>query len=139
MSCTAYPPLPIDFGLIHNDLHFANFIIHPEGRMTIIDFDDCGYGWFAMDIAMALFDVLVLYNAPSEEESQRFAERFLTNYLAGYRLENELASFWQQQLPKFLKLKELCIYATLNDLPDIAKPGSWVGNFMHGRASAHSG
>ena len=129
------PTTPDDFGLIHNDLHFANFIIQPEGRMTIIDFDDCGYGWFAMDIAMALFDVLVLYNAPSEGESQRFAERFLTNYLAGYRLENELASFWQQQLPKFLKLKELCIYATLNDLPDIAKPGSWVGNFMRGRAA----
>ncbi len=129
------PTSPTDFGLIHNDLHFANFIIQPDGRMAIIDFDDCGYGWFAMDIAMALFDVLVLYNAPSEEESHRFAQRFLSSYLVGYRLENDLSPFWQQQIPNFLKLKELCIYATLIDLPEIAKPGSWVGNFMRGRAA----
>jgi amicoumacin kinase len=128
------PTSPIDFGLIHGDLHFANFIIQPDGRMTLIDFDDCAHGWFAMDIAMALFDVLVLYNASSEEESQHFAQRFLASYLAGYRLENDLSSFCQQQIPNFLKLKELCIYATLIDHPDIVKPGSWVGNFMRGRA-----
>jgi len=129
------PTSPIDFGLIHDDLHFANFLIHPGGSVTIIDFDDCGYGWFATDVAMALFDVLVLYNAPNESESQHFARRFINNYLSGYRQENDLSLFWQSQLPCFLKLKELCIYATLIGHSDTALPDTWVGRFMRGRSN----
>jgi Ser/Thr protein kinase RdoA (MazF antagonist) len=128
------PTTPTDYGLIHDDLHFANFLIQPNGQMTIIDFDDCAYGWFAMDIAMALFDVLVLYNAPSDGQSQQFARIFLSSYLCGYLQEFDLPEFWQEQIPKFLKLKELCIYADLIDLADV-KPGTWVGNFMHGRSN----
>jgi Ser/Thr protein kinase RdoA (MazF antagonist) len=91
------------------------------------------YGWFAMDVAMALFDVLVLYNAPSEEENQRFTHRFLTSYLSGYRQENDLSTFWLSQIPRFLKLKELCIYATLINHPEIDQPDTWVGRFMRSR------
>lgn len=134
-----FPTIPTDFGLIHDDLHFANFLIQPDGQMTIIDFDDCGYGWFAMDISMALFDVLVLYNAASDDESQDFARSFLSSYLNGYRQEFGLAQFWQEQIPKFLKLKELCIYAALIDHTDGAKPDTWVGNYMRGRATKIKG
>jgi Ser/Thr protein kinase RdoA (MazF antagonist) len=129
------PTSPTDFALIHDDLHFANFLIQPNGEPIIIDFDDCAYGWFAMDIAMALFDVLVLYNASSDEESQDFARFFLSSYLSGYRQENDLSPFWQGQIPKFLKLKELCIYADLLGHPDVDKPGTWVGNFMRNRST----
>lgn len=129
--------LPIstyDYGLIHGDLHFANFLISPGGAVTIIDFDDCCYGWFAMDIAMALFDVLVLYNPQDEAQAKEFASEFLSNYLAGYQVEYKLSPYWQNQIPLFLKLKELCIYAGLVDHPDATKPGTWVGDFMRGRS-----
>lgn len=129
------PTSTMDFGLIHDDLHYANFIIHPGGSVTIIDFDDCGYGWFAMDVAMALFDVLVLYNATNEMEKQHFAQRFISTYLAGYLQENDLSRFWQIQLPRFLKLKELCIYATLIGHSDVALPDSWVDRFMRDRSN----
>jgi Ser/Thr protein kinase RdoA (MazF antagonist) len=128
------PTTPTDFGLIHDDLHFANFLIQPDGQMTIIDFDDCVYGWFAMDIAMALFDVLVLFNATTDADSRDFARVFFSNYLRGYRREYELTGFWQEQIPKFLKLKEVCIYADLIDLTTEAKPG-WGKNFMRTRSS----
>lgn len=128
------PSPSADFGLIHEDLHFANFLILPDGQPIIIDFDDCTYGWFAMDVSMALFDILVLLNPTSEADKQAFAHRFLSNYLAGYRLENDLPIFWQRQIPHFLKLKELCIYSTLIDHADVAQPDSWVGRFMLGRA-----
>jgi Ser/Thr protein kinase RdoA (MazF antagonist) len=123
-----------DFGLIHDDLHFANFLVHLDGTITIIDFDDCVYGWYAIDIAMALFDVLVLFNAPSEAEDQRFARDFLSFYLEGYHEEKDLPLYWLEQIPSFLKLKELCIYADLLNHPDISQPGTWVGRFMHNRA-----
>jgi amicoumacin kinase len=130
--------LPIEsavFGLIHNDLHFANFLIQPDGQVSIIDFDDCGYGWFVMDVAMALFDVLVLYHPSNEEEKERFAFRFMRTYLAGYRQEKEIPLFWQSQLPRFLKLKELCIYATLLSYNEIDPPDTWGGRFMRGRSA----
>jgi Ser/Thr protein kinase RdoA (MazF antagonist) len=128
------PTEPSDYGLIHDDLHFANFLIKPDGQVAIVDFDDCGYGWFAIDVAMALFDVLVLNNSASEAQNQNFARRFMKHYLSGYRQENSLTAFWQLQIPHFLKLKELCIYADLIGHPDIAQPDSWVGSFMRGRA-----
>jgi Ser/Thr protein kinase RdoA (MazF antagonist) len=126
---------PESYGLIHDDLHFANFLVHPDGTVTIIDFDDSQYGWFAMDIAMALFDALILYNAPADEQRLQFAQSFLSDYLSGYRAEKELPQYWLVQIPQFLKLKELCIYAVLVGHPDISQPDSWVGRFMHGRAA----
>ena len=128
------PTPSTEFGLIHEDLHFANFLILPNGQPIIIDFDDCTYGWFAIDVSMALFDILVLLNPTNEADKQAFAHRFLSNYLSGYRLENDIPVFWQRQIPRFLKLKELCIYATLIGHADVAQPDSWVGRFMRGRA-----
>jgi Ser/Thr protein kinase RdoA (MazF antagonist) len=129
--------LPIDptgFGLIHDDLHFANFLVSPLGQVTIVDFDDCAYGWFAMDIAMALFDVMVLADLPDETSSKHFAAHFLRQYLRGYRAENELPWSLVECIPQFLKFKELCIYASLVGHPDIDQPGTWVGRFMRERS-----
>lgn len=130
-------PRPADaYGLVHCDLHFANFFVDvPNQVVTLIDFDDCAYGWFAIDVAMALFDVLVLYNPTNEADKQRFALRFMSSYLSGYHLENDLPIFWQSQIPHFLKLKELCIYATLVGFPDIDQADTWGGRFMRGRST----
>lgn len=133
------PKSSTDYGLIHEDLHYANFLIRADGTVTIIDFDDCSYGWYAMDVAMALFDVLVLHNATHEEEARQFANQFLSSYLTGYRQEKDLPIFWQGQIPKFLKLKELCIYADLIGHPDTDLPDSWVGRFMRNRSARIAG
>jgi Ser/Thr protein kinase RdoA (MazF antagonist) len=128
------PVEPDSYGMIHDDLHFANFLVRHDGSVTIIDFDDCQYGWFAMDIAMALFDVLVLYPARSEVENRAFARHFMHHYLAGYREENKIDHYWQGYIPIFLKLKEICVYAPLVGHPEVDQPESWVGRFMVGRA-----
>ncbi|GGK42829.1 phosphotransferase enzyme family protein [Salinarimonas ramus] len=41
------------FGLIHADLHFDN-VVFRHGEPIAIDFDDCGAGYWAYDIATAL-------------------------------------------------------------------------------------
>jgi len=44
---------PENYGLIHADLRLANLLI--DGKTTaIIDFDDCGVGWYLFDLAGAL-------------------------------------------------------------------------------------
>ncbi len=127
----ALPKDRATYGLIHGDLHFANLCVEPDtGRVTIFDFDDCAYGWFVMDTALMLFDLLVLYGG---RDSDTFGTRFLESYLKGYMTENAIDSFSIKQLPHFLKLLELSIYAQLYKRYDPNDADSWVGKFMLNR------
>ena len=40
------------YGLIHGDLGWHNIHYHPDMGMKIFDFDLCGYGWRAFDLAL---------------------------------------------------------------------------------------
>jgi Ser/Thr protein kinase RdoA (MazF antagonist) len=42
------------YGLIHSDLHVSNVLLAKNGSLQVIDFDDCGYGWYLYDIACML-------------------------------------------------------------------------------------
>jgi amicoumacin kinase len=119
------------YGMIHADFHGGNFFVEVESKtITVFDFDDCCYGWYAMDIAMSLFDILVLH---SGQNTERFASWFLENYLLGYSRENRLDLFWIERLPLFLKLLETGVYTQVYRLYDDAEADSWVGKFMAGR------
>jgi Ser/Thr protein kinase RdoA (MazF antagonist) len=119
------------YGLIHADLHGGNFFVDvPSGAITVFDFDDCVHGWFVMDLAMSLFDMLVLY--PGADRAG-FAARFLKCLLSGYLSENFLSAYWIKQLPSFLKLLEIGIYLMVYQDADPDDRESWVGKFMQGR------
>ncbi len=127
----ALPRDPAAYGLIHADFHAANFFVdRAAGAITLFDFDDCCYGWFGMDVAMNLFDMLVLYPGQDKEV---FALRFMRSYLAGYRDQQALDPFWLAQLPHFLKLLETSIYLEVQAGYDPSDHESWVGRFMQGR------
>lgn len=49
----AYGQTSENFGLIHADMRLANLLVH-EGHTRLIDFDDCGFCWFAYDFAAAV-------------------------------------------------------------------------------------
>ncbi len=124
----ALPAPPEHVGMIHTDFHAANFFVEPETtRITVFDFDDCSRGWYVMDIAMALFDMLVVY---PRQDREAFAVHFLRQFLAGYVEEQSLDAFWVAQLSHFLKLLEINIYAQVYSDHDPADTTSWVGKFM---------
>mgnify|MGYP001766928397 CR=1 FL=1 len=82
-----------------------------------------------MDLAVLLFDILVLY--PGDDKGE-YARKFMQSFLSGYLPENPLSGFWLEQIPLFLKLLEINIY------DQVAKfyPGeseSWGMKFMPGR------
>lgn len=129
----ALPKDEASYGLVHADLHAGNYYIDLEtDTITLFDFDDCAYGWYVMDIAMNLFDLVVLYPGTDKDE---FARRFLADYLKGYLAENPLDPFWLRRLPQFLKLLEIGVYAQLYHFYDPADQSSWAGRFMTDRKS----
>lgn len=48
-----YGTSPDNHGLIHADMRLANFLVH-DGVIRLLDFDDCGFGWFIYDFAASI-------------------------------------------------------------------------------------
>ncbi|TET78017.1 MAG: hypothetical protein E3J41_05600 [Candidatus Cloacimonadota bacterium] len=119
------------YGLIHADLHFANLYVDVNNnRITIFDFDDCSYGWYVMDIAMALFDLVVLFDGSDKYE---FSVEFMKNYLRGYITENPVNTYWIKQIPYFLKLLEIGVYSQIYKNYDANNDDPWCRKFMANR------
>ena len=49
----AFGKAPERFNLIHADMRLANLLVGQEGT-RLIDFDDCGHGWFLYDFAASI-------------------------------------------------------------------------------------
>lgn len=47
----AFDPGATGWGVIHGDVQGMNFHFDDEDRITFLDFDLCGYGWRAYEIA----------------------------------------------------------------------------------------
>ena len=39
------------YGLVHADTRLANLLVDDDGGVSVIDFDDCGFGWYLYDLA----------------------------------------------------------------------------------------
>lgn len=46
-----FDPGPTGWGIIHGDIQDLNFHFDADGKITVFDFDMCGYGWRAYDFA----------------------------------------------------------------------------------------
>lgn len=80
----SYGQSPLRFGLIHADLRLANLLVDGE-HTRVIDFDDCGFGWYLHDLASAL----------SFHEHHPDAPRWIDHWLNGY---TRVAGIDQQDL-----------------------------------------
>ncbi len=86
---------PEHFGLVHGDFLPENLLLGPGGDITLLDFDDCGTGWFLFDIATALF-------VPSIDDSY---PQVCDAFVAGYRSVRDLPDTEVAMLPLFLALR----------------------------------
>jgi Ser/Thr protein kinase RdoA (MazF antagonist) len=117
------------YGLIHFDAHGGNFLVDEAGRITLFDFDDCSYGWFIYDIAIALF-----YLVFGRQDAPAFTEEFMSHFLKGYRSENRLDPEWLREIPHFLKMREIDLYAVVHRSFDVSNlDDPWCARYMHNR------
>ena len=112
----ALPRGPESYGLIHQDFHGGNFFVDEVGRITLFDFDDCVYGWYAYDVALVLF-----YAALWAQDPPAFTRQFMTHFLRGYQRECPFDPAWLQEFPHFLKLREIDLYAVIHRSFDVDK------------------
>jgi len=118
------------YGLIHQDAHAGNFHVDEAGLITLFDFDDCTYSWFANDIAIVLF-----YAVPWDKEAAAFTGEFMGRFLSGYSKENRLDPVWLREFPHFLKLREIDLYAVIHRSFDVEHldDNPWCARYMDGR------
>lgn len=83
---------PNNYGLIHSDLHSENLIIDKD-RISLIDFDDCGYGWYLYDLASAV-----------SQQSENIGE-FVSAYLKGYQKIRKLSEADMREIDTFVLMR----------------------------------
>lgn len=104
--------LPTDascYGLIHFDAHGGNAMVDGAGRITLFDFDDCTYSWYANDIAIALSHLTV-----NAADAPALTQLFMSHLLRGYRTAYSLDRVWLKEIPVFLKMAEIFLYAVIH-------------------------
>ena len=101
------PESNASFGMIHGDVYQDNFLIGRTG-LQLFDFDNCEYGHYVSDIAVALYAAVWRHDDPADREG--FARHFLGAFLTGYSGQYSLAVDELRRLPLFLRLREVLIY-----------------------------
>lgn len=115
-----------NFGLIHSDFTFSNFFITDNG-LSVFDFDNCEYGYFAHDIATTLHDCTFSLHRKKNREEDRakyfsgpklkeYQVMFWNSFLKGYSSIIELPELERKKIHKFHRLREIVIYVHFNEL-----------------------
>jgi Ser/Thr protein kinase RdoA (MazF antagonist) len=104
------PTTPDEYGLIHSDLELDNLVWN-DGEIAILDFDEFGSGWYMLDIAKALTDLL--------REGENAQSPRVDAFIGGYRQQHALGDDMLALLPEFLALSEFRSYISLVRAIDI--------------------
>jgi Ser/Thr protein kinase RdoA (MazF antagonist) len=102
------------YGLIHYDLHPYNFLLDGE-RINVFDFDDSLYGFFALDIGIALYHALWWGLPETAQDRNAFIPVIIENFLKGYLQGNHLSDFWLSKIPLFMRFRQICAFSWFFD------------------------
>lgn len=112
--------LPIEsdgYGLIHYDLHPWNMLLEGD-RINVFDFDDCLYGWFALDMGVALYHGLWWgRHDGAKPVPNDLSASLIRNFVRGYLSRNSLSRYWLAKVPLFMRYRQICKFSWFFD-PD---------------------
>lgn len=104
---TSYGKSKERFELIHADMRLANLLID-NGSPRLIDFDDCGFGWFLYDFATGVSFL---------EDHPRLSD--LTDaWLSGYLRIRQLDAADIAEIPTLIMLRRMAELAWLGSHPE---------------------
>jgi Ser/Thr protein kinase RdoA (MazF antagonist) len=119
----AYGTAPDRFGLIHADMRLANVLVEPDAPpgqdVHVIDFDDCGFGWFGYDLAASLSFIEDSPEVPELTEA----------WVRGYRSFGPFSAEDEAMLDTFLLLRRLLLVAWIGSHQDAPYAASLGAGF----------
>ncbi len=95
-----YGTAPERYGLIHADMRLANLLVDGD-RVTLIDFDDCGYCWFVYDLAASLSFI----------ETRPDLDELIAAWCEGYSRVRVLAAEDRAMIAPMLLLRRMALLA----------------------------
>lgn len=91
---------PERFGLVHADMRLANLLVDGD-RVTVIDFDDCGFSWFMYDLAASVSFI----------EHEPYIPELIDAWVRGYRSVAPLEAADEAELATLVMLRRLLLVA----------------------------
>ncbi|WP_373504138.1 phosphotransferase enzyme family protein [Aestuariivirga sp.] len=117
----AYGKGPERFGLIHCDLRLANLLIDGKS-VKVIDFDDCGFGWYLYDAATPV----------SFYEHEPQVPGLIESWTAGYRKVLALPKEDEVEIPTFIMLRRILLVAWISSHIEAEFPKSLGAGYTDG-------
>jgi len=115
---SAYAKAPDRYNLIHADMRFANLLV--DGSETrLIDFDDCGYGWFMYDFAAAISFI---------EDDPRIPD-YKAAWLKGYQSVRALTQADIDEVDTLVMLRRMALLAWIGSHIEAPEPQALAPGF----------
>jgi Ser/Thr protein kinase RdoA (MazF antagonist) len=92
---------PDRYGLIHADTRLANLLVDGGGRVSVIDFDDCGFSWYLYDVGTSV----------SFFEHEPQVPGLIDAWLTGYRRAADLPAADEAEIWTFILFRRLLLVA----------------------------
>ena len=121
---TAYGKGRDKYGLIHADMRLANLLID-GGSTRLIDYDDCGFGWFMYDFAAAISFI----------ETDPAIPALKAAWLRGYRGIRALSAADEGEIDTFIMLRRMALLAWIGSHAEAPEPQAMAPHFA--AATAH--
>lgn len=96
---------PQTFGLTHGDYLMSNYLI-ADNKIKVIDFDECEYSWYAMDLAICMRCYLIGSSPESVSDKISEAEMMHYNILKGYSTENIINEQMIYELNALIRVRD---------------------------------
>ena len=114
----AFGKAPDRFNLIHADMRLANLLVDGS-RTRLIDFDDCGWGWFLYDFAAAISFI---------EDDPRIPD-LKAAWVRGYRSVREMSAEEEAEIDTFMMLRRMALLAWIGSHIEAPEPQELAPGF----------
>jgi Ser/Thr protein kinase RdoA (MazF antagonist) len=114
------------FNLIHADMRLANLLVG-IGQTRLIDFDDCGWGWFMYDFAAAISFIEDDPRIPKLKEA----------WVRGYRSVRKLSIEQEVEIDTFVMLRRMALLSWIGSHIEAPEPQELAPGFAS--TTAHLG
>lgn len=122
-----------EWGLIGGDFHQENHFVDDAGKITLFDFDLCGYGWRAYDLAVFKWSLFSINNIKLRTKN---CKNLWQAFLKGYDNYRHLSKSELAIINTFVQARQIWVMGSLTTYPDIVLNDNYWKRMMAGLKEA---